>query len=96
MMAIRRCFMTLATASIFLIGILFLASVPPATAETLNYKVFVHMTKAQATPIADVEGHVLTVGDREGSVVFENGEWAGTKGSMFMMELKDSDRLKDM
>jgi len=39
------------------------------------------MTKAQVVPIADVEGHVLIVSEREGAVVFETGEWAWLKGA---------------
>jgi hypothetical protein len=73
-MAIRRCFIRLALATIFVIGTWLLGSVPQATAETLNFKAFNHVTKAEMVPIADVEGHVVGVSVREGVAVFENGE----------------------
>ena len=73
--------MGLASASILIAGILVLGSVPQATAETLNYKSFTHVTKAEMVPIGDVEGHVIGVLVREGATVFENGEWAWFKGA---------------
>jgi hypothetical protein len=75
-MAIRRGFIGLAIATIFVIGIVFLGSVPQATAETLNFKVFHHVTKSEMVPIADVEGHAIRLTVREGVAVYENGEWA--------------------
>jgi hypothetical protein len=50
-----------------------------ATAETLNFKGLNHVTKAEMVPIADVEGHIITLTLREGVVVFENGELAWLK-----------------
>jgi len=85
-MAIRRGFMGLPVASIILIGIVFLGSVPQATAETLTFKMLTHGTKAEMVPIADVEGHVIGVSVREGVTVFDNGEWVWTKGS-FMHDM---------
>ena len=73
-MAIRRGFMGLAIVSIVVIGICLLGSVPQATAETLNFKAFNHVTKAEMFPVADVEGHLVGVSVREGVAVFENGE----------------------
>ncbi|HME42861.1 MAG TPA: hypothetical protein VKF36_07250 [Syntrophorhabdales bacterium] len=73
-MAIRRGFIGLAIVSIVVIGIMFLGSVPQATAETLKFKAFNHVTKQEMFPIPDVEGHVVGVSVREGVAVFENGE----------------------
>ena len=61
------------------IGIVFLGSVPQATAETLNVKAFNHVTKTEMVPIPDVEGHVFGMTEREGVAVFENGELAWHK-----------------
>jgi hypothetical protein len=78
-MAIRRFFIGLAVASIFVIGIWLLGSVPQATAETLNFKIFNHVTKAEAVPIPDAEGHLVRLTLREGVQIFENGELAWQK-----------------
>ena len=78
-MSIRRCFIGLAIASIFVMSIWPLGSVPQATAETLNYRIFVHATKAESFPIADVEGHLIGVVVREGIIIFENGELGWVK-----------------
>jgi hypothetical protein len=78
-MALRRRFIGLALASILVIGIVFLGSVPQATAETLTFKLFNHATKAEMFPIADVEGHFIGVVLKEGAVVYQNGEWAWVK-----------------
>ena len=66
-----------------MIGIWFLGFIPQATAETLNFKVFNHVTKAEEVPIPDVEGHVVRLLMREGAQVFENGEWAWTKSVLY-------------
>jgi len=81
-MAIRRCFIGWAIVSIFVIGIWPLGSVPQATAETLNFRIFNHVTKAEGFPIADVEGHLIAVSVREGAIVFENGELGWAKGTL--------------
>ena len=73
-MALKRCFTGVASASIFMIGVLLMASVPEATAETLNLKMFNHVTKAEIFPIPDVAGHVVGVIVREGAAVLESGE----------------------
>jgi hypothetical protein len=78
-MAIRRFCLGLAIASIFVIGVYPLGSVPQATAETLNYKIFNHVTKAEAVPIPDAEGHLVRLTQREGVYIFENGELAWLK-----------------
>ena len=80
-MAIRRFFIGLAVASIFVIGIWLLGSVPQATAETLSFKGLNHVTKVEMVPIADVEGHVITLTLREGVAVFEKGELAWLKNT---------------
>ena len=82
-MAIRRFFIGLAVASIFVIGIWLLGSVPQATAETLNFKNFNHVTKVEAVPIPDAEGHLVRLMVREGVHIFENGELAWYKGVFY-------------
>ena len=62
-----------------LILALLLGSTTQATAETLNYKLFNHVTKAEVFPIPDAEGHEVTVTTREGVNRFENGEMAWVK-----------------
>ena len=78
-MVLRRCFISLALASIFVIGIWLVGSVPQATAGTLNFKTFTHVTKAEMVPIADVEGHAISLTVREGAILFQDGEWAWMK-----------------
>jgi len=78
-MSIRRFFIGLAIASIFVIGIGLLGFVPQATAETLNFRNLVHVTKIEAVPIPDAEGHLVRLQVREGVQVFENGELAWIK-----------------
>jgi hypothetical protein len=87
-MAIRRCFIGLAIASIFVIGIWLLGSVPQATAESLNYKFFNHVTKAEAVPIPDAEGHLIRLTVREGVFIFENGELTWGKGVSYNDSIK--------
>jgi hypothetical protein len=82
-MILRRCFIGVAMASIFVGGMWLLGSVPQASAETLNFKSFTHVTKAEIVPIADVEGHVLILTVREGVAVFQNGEWAWSRSATF-------------
>ena len=78
-MVIRRGFIGLAIVSIVVIGIVFLGFVPQATAETLNFKGFNHVTKMEMVPIADVEGHSVGLAVREGVTILENGELAWVK-----------------
>ena len=92
-MAIRRCFIGLASATLFVISIWLLGSVPQATAETLSGKSFNHVTKAEMFPIADVEGHVIGVTVREGVAVFENGEWAWHKATVMSDLIKGAGTL---
>jgi hypothetical protein len=82
-MAIRRLSIGLAIASIFVIGIWLLGSVPQAMAETLNYKYFNHVVKAEAVPIPDAEGHLVRLTLREGVNIYENGELAWVKSVLY-------------
>jgi hypothetical protein len=87
-MAIRRYFIGLAIVSILGIAIWVLGSVPQATAETLNFRSFNHVTKQETVPIADVEGHIMRLQVREGVAVFENGELAWISGALFTNYVK--------
>jgi hypothetical protein len=53
-----------------------LASVTQAGAETLNYKFYTYVVKAEKMPIGDVEGHTVFSQLRGSFLVFENGEVA--------------------
>ena len=77
----RRFFIGLAIASIVVIAAWLLGFAAHATAETLNFKMFNHMTKAETVPIADVGGHVISLSVREGVTVFQNREWAWSKST---------------
>jgi len=64
-----------------LFGILIIAawlfgSVTQAGAETLNYKFYSWVIKAENSRVADVKGHTVSYVVRESFVVFENGEVA--------------------
>jgi len=51
-----------------------LGSAIQAGAETLNYKFYSWVKKAETVAIADAEGHIVNLTVREAFVVFENGE----------------------
>jgi hypothetical protein len=87
-MVIRKHFVGLAILSILGIVIWVLDSVPQATAETLNFKSFNHVTKQETVPIPDVEGHIFRLQVREGVAVFENGELAWHKSTYFYNYVK--------
>jgi hypothetical protein len=53
-----------------------LGSAIQAGAETLNYKIYTYVTKQEAVPIGDVEGHAMGFFTRRAFCVFENGEVA--------------------
>jgi hypothetical protein len=53
-----------------------LGSAIQAGAETLNYKTYTYVTKAESFPIGDVEGHTMGFSLRRAFCVFENGEVA--------------------
>jgi hypothetical protein len=82
-MAIRKLYLGLAFAAIFVIGIWLLGLVPQAMAETLNFKWFNHVTKQEDAPIPDADGHFVGFYMREGVVIFESGELAWSKGIGF-------------
>ena len=82
-MVIRRFFLGLAVASIFVIGIWILGFVPEATAETLDWKYFTHALRAEVFPIPDVEGHFVRFTLREGVYIFQNGEMAWAKQAVY-------------
>jgi len=81
-MVIPRCYIGLASAIIFQMGIWLPGSVPQAAAENLNLKMFSHVTKMEMASIADAEGHTITLTLRKGVTVFENGEWAWVKATL--------------
>jgi hypothetical protein len=87
-MAIRRFFVGLTVASIFVISIWLLGIVPQATAETLNYRNFNHVTKSEVVEIPDVEGHLVLFQVREGVRIFENGELAWIKAVAYVDSIK--------
>lgn len=93
-MALRRCSTGIVSASIFLVGIWLLGSVTQATAETLNFKMFNHVTKVEMFPIADVPGHVIGVAVREGTAVLENGELAWHKITQSLDLIKGAGTLE--
>jgi len=53
-----------------------------ATAGTLKLRLFNHVTKAETSPIPDVEGHVVILNIREGVIILENGELGWLKGTL--------------
>jgi hypothetical protein len=61
---------------ILLISAWVLGSVTPASAETLHYKTYTYVTKAESAPVGDVDGHTMTLYIRRAFVVLENGEVA--------------------
>ncbi len=81
-MVIRKRFIRLAILSILGISFWVMGSVLQATAETLNFKFFNHVTKGEVLPIPDAEGHVVSLFAREGTVIFENGELAWHKATI--------------
>jgi len=50
-----------------------------AEAETMNYKSYVWMNKYETVPVDDVEGHIVSLAQRGGFYVLENGEIATIK-----------------
>jgi hypothetical protein len=55
-----------------------LGSAIQASAETMNYKFYTWVIKAESVPVDDVEGHAVRVETRGAFYVFENGEVATT------------------
>jgi nucleoside-diphosphate-sugar epimerase len=56
-----------------------LGSTIEARAETMNYKIYVWMNKRDVVSVDDVEGHIVTLAQRGGFYVLENGEIATIK-----------------
>ena len=65
--------------AILLIAVWVLGSAIQAGAETMNYKFYVWMNKREAVSVDDVEGHIVTLAQRGGFYVLENGEIATIK-----------------
>ena len=65
-----------------------------ATAGTLNFKSFNHVTKHEVVPIADAVGHVIGVSVREGAAIFENGELAWMKATLLIDVIKGAGTLE--
>ena len=53
-----------------------LGSVIQAGAETLKFKSYTYVTKAEIVPVGDVNGHAVGLTTRRAFLVFENGEVA--------------------
>ena len=66
--------------ALFVISMGLLYSVPQAMAETLNYKVFLHVTQSQMIQIGDAASHWVALIVREGAAALETGEMAWAKG----------------
>jgi len=61
---------------ILAIGVWFLGFVIQVGAETLNFKAYTYVTKAERAPVGDVDGHTVGFSIRKAFIVFENGEVA--------------------
>jgi len=57
-------------------------------AETMNGKVFNHVTRREAIPVGDVEGHSFVITVREGIMNFDNGEMAWIKAVIYSDTVK--------
>ena len=55
-----------------------LGSAIQAGAETMNYKFYTWVNKAESVPVGDVEGHTVRLENRGAFYVFGNGEVATT------------------
>ena len=62
--------------AILVISAWVLGSAIQAGAETMNYKSYTYVVKAESAPVGDVDGHTMTLYIRRAFVVFENGEVA--------------------
>ncbi len=62
--------------SILVIFAWVLGSAIQAGAETMNYKSYGYVTKAENVPVGDVDGHIMTFTTRRSFIVFDNGEVA--------------------
>jgi hypothetical protein len=64
---------------IFVISAWILESAIQVGAETMNYKCYAWMNKREVVSVDDVEGHIVTLAQRGGIYVLENGEIATIK-----------------
>ena len=67
-----------------------LASVIQAGAETLKFKAYTYVTKAEIVPVGDVEGHTVGFSTRRAFLVFENGEVATQRSVITSDAIKGS------
>jgi hypothetical protein len=73
---------------LFIISTSLLGSVPRAMAETMNFKYFNHVVKAEGVPLPDAEGHIVRLTLREGVTIFEKGELAWHKSVLYVDLIK--------
>jgi hypothetical protein len=59
-------------------------------AETMNYKLYTYVVKAESVPVGDVDGHDLYSMTRRSFLVFENGEVATERGVLNGERTKES------
>ena len=67
----KRIVVALMLTFVLLFGLTFVGA--QAKAETVKFTVTSYITKVEAIPVPDVEGHVLILGERRGVAVFEDG-----------------------
>jgi hypothetical protein len=68
---------------ILLIAALLLLPATQAVAKTVKYKIIAPLTKLEWIAVPDVEKHMITLYERRGVVIYENGETAAyhTRGT---------------
>jgi len=64
---------------VFIIAAWMLGPVPQVMAETWNGKILYSVTKMEGLPIPDAEGHWVGTIEREGVIIFGNGELGWSK-----------------
>jgi hypothetical protein len=71
------------TIGILLIAALLLLPATQAKAKTVKYKIIAPLTRVEWIAVPDVEKHAVTLYERRGVVIFENGETAAyhTRGN---------------
>ncbi len=84
----RKMKVVISLINILVMTVFLLAVVGQTMAETMNFKFFNHVTKAELITVADAEGHVMILQTREGVAVFENGEWAWIKAAITLDLIK--------
>jgi len=70
----RKISLALIIAFVLLFGLTLFGT--QAKAETVKFKVTSYITKVEAIPVPDVEGHILLIGERRGVAAFEDGSAA--------------------